>query len=290
MSKKPDSGSGTPSLGKPKNHQILTMQDMVDAVDRSTAPMRKIADAVNQSTAPMRKIADAVNQSTAPMRKIADAVNQNTAPMNAVFDVFSKSLDAARNSAGNLPPNLSLISKMADETAKQFNSKVQATTVSLKNSPAKSFAEQQAEAISRSVGLLKERHVRVKDQATLVDQRIQKFEEWVATIPGRVETELTLPDPAGDERVEILLRLERSGKKWTVEYSYIFNDDYDALTFKPLVEAGIRLKVGMLPQLPRLIESMVESQDQLSKDIDEATKEFDNFAALTMRLPNKEGH
>ena len=146
----------------------------------------------------------------------------------------------------------------------------------------------QSDPVQQALSALADRHDRVKSLSDSLTERIQQFEEWIGTLPGRVPTTIALPDPDRNDEYEIAIGLERAGKKWLVNYAYIFHGDYEGVELKPLSEAGVKTKALVLPLLPKLIEAMVGSQERLAEQIEEANKEFDAFA-LRMKLPARKG-
>jgi hypothetical protein len=269
MAKKPDTGSGAPIQDAPKTPNNTTSQ----------TPQAKPTGHVEQEPKPgtLGGSAGALYGTSYEdyKRFLQNAAAQSVGTLGQgrlskfSFEDYQRMVTAAGPTPGSL---MELAAKLYPPV------------------PEKSSAQAQADLVLDSVWLLKERHSRIKSQTALVDQRIHQFEDWVATVPGRVETEIWVDDPDAGDVPAVSLHLDRVGKKWVVNYSVSWNGEYDASDRRPLTEAGIRFKVSMLSQLPKLIESMVDSQDKLSRDIEKATKQFDEFAALTMRpAVSKEG-
>lgn len=148
--------------------------------------------------------------------------------------------------------------------------------------------QRELESVVKAVEVLRDRHATVKRLTDELTNRIRRFEKWLSKLPGRVETLITMPDPDGDDDFQVALRALRSGKTWVVEYAYVFQNDWDSLTWSLLGDAGVRLKVHAVSQLPRLIDEMVDSQECLVRDIGKAALRFDDFA-LRVGMPDTEG-
>jgi hypothetical protein len=148
---------------------------------------------------------------------------------------------------------------------------------------------EQPERVLESVGKLKAKHGLVKEKSTEATECIKRFEEWVAMLPGRVETSVSVPDPDDDDYT-LQLSIAREGKRWVVRYLYvpdIISENWDH-TPSNLADASVIVKLAALPHLPRLVESMVESQDTLVNKLVKATSAFNTFAA-SVGIPTKAG-
>ena len=121
---------------------------------------------------------------------------------------------------------------------------------------------------------------KVHELATGLSNRIQSFERWINTIPGRVETTLFLDALDGDGEWSFLIRLHRSGKRWIVSHGHwspIFMDGEDP-EWQPVTEASIETKMAVVRALPKLLEKLAETQRDMAKQIEAAQAEFDGFA------------
>lgn len=133
--------------------------------------------------------------------------------------------------------------------------------------------DEMAKAIQR----LADQRASVGTQAERLNACIQRFESWIAQVPGRVETVVYLSDPHSDGGHAV--RISRDGKQWHISVSWYFEGDDDrALDWKPLREVGIELKLLVLPNLPKLVVAMADSQEQLKSKIDAVASGFEKFA------------
>lgn len=142
--------------------------------------------------------------------------------------------------------------------------------------------------LDQALSELKTRHDEIKAQTEALNQRITRFQDWISTLPGRAETCIWAPAPDAPPEVELAIQVERVGKLWQVQCAYVHEDECGSTNWTPLLEAGVRVKAAVLPLLPKLVESMVRSQQSLVQDIARATWEFDRFAEK-VRMPMKEG-
>ncbi len=139
-----------------------------------------------------------------------------------------------------------------------------------------------AEATKLATQKLADERANVKTQTERLNACIERFESWVTSIPGRVESTIHLPDPtpeAADPRdFELVVRVARDGKEWRVTWGYWELGDDDPILWKPLREASVEIKLYVIPKLPSLILEMAEQQDRLKARIDAVATSFESFA------------
>src|SRR5688572_1139496 len=80
---------------------------------------------------------------------------------------------------------------------------------------------QMPERIRAATKRLADQQANVKAQAERLNACIERFEAWVAEMPGRVETSIAIPDPPpshedGAPEYALYVRIARDGKRWPV--------------------------------------------------------------------------
>jgi hypothetical protein len=124
---------------------------------------------------------------------------------------------------------------------------------------------------------IKEGASEVRSAGDALNARIRAFEEWVAKLPGRVETTCTISSDADGENSTIL-NLKREGKEWTL-YRYEWNEQMEhASDYKPLRDASVLEKAFAVSQLPKVLTEMVTAQKSMVEQAQRSTREFDTFA------------
>lgn len=128
----------------------------------------------------------------------------------------------------------------------------------------------------------------VRTSANELSKRIEKFQEFLGKLPGRVETEFygSHPDattPYEDSQLSLVLRLHREGKSWILSYGsfheQFHNDPDESVTFAPLMDAPLRIKIAAVKIFPNMLAAIEKSQDKLVSEIQYAVSQFDIFAA-----------
>lgn len=115
--------------------------------------------------------------------------------------------------------------------------------------------------------------------ATELSNRIEQFETWLNSLPGRVETDYWGNDPDGDP-CSMGLRLHRAGKKWIISYAY-FSDEFDDpgdIEWSPLASSSVEIKAAGIQFFPRLLEAIAEKQQATVAKLKKTQEEFDVFA------------
>lgn len=136
----------------------------------------------------------------------------------------------------------------------------------------------------KATRLLADRRADVSAQAERMNACIERFESWVAAMPGRVQATISLapPEPNHPEDPRdwaLLVRITRDGKDWPVSWGYWEIGDQDAgVNWKPLRESSIDIKLYLIPELPKLIVEMAVQQERLKSKIDEVATGFQEFA------------
>lgn len=129
---------------------------------------------------------------------------------------------------------------------------------------------------------------RVNQLATELSQRIVAFEDWLNQLPGKVETFywITVFDEIPPHKYEFGLHFDRSGKRWTLSYTYQCDQDTREIKWEPLSEASVETKLSAIEHFPQFLIEITEAQDALAKKLEKAHSEFDAFAdaiGLTQR-------
>lgn len=154
------------------------------------------------------------------------------------------------------------------------------------------MAEQSPSAPAQVLQKIEYGSHRVKELATELSSRVIAFEEWLNHLPGKVETTCWEQWPK-DSTVETVfgLCLGRSGKSWVLKYDFLRPqyDDPSDLSWTPLTEASVEIKLFALKQFPKLLEAIVKAQEKVVREIEEAHFGFDAFADAIGLPKRKEG-
>ncbi len=126
-----------------------------------------------------------------------------------------------------------------------------------------------------------------------LNDRIQKLESWLAELPGRVETKVTIPDPDDPENYKFSLRLKRS--TWALHYQYLERTTTPQGILWPTTNdwravrsAGLDAKMATVEAFPALLARMQEAQENLVARLREANTKFDRHADA-VGLTHEEG-
>ncbi len=133
----------------------------------------------------------------------------------------------------------------------------------------------------------------VRGAATALTQRIEMFENYLSKVKGRVETMCFGLHPNAETEEEsaelmLCLKFHRVDKAWIISWAD-FHQQYHSenpMSFSPLVDAPVKIKLAAIPMFSDLLESIAKSQDRLVEQITKGTQSFDAFAET---LPNLEG-
>lgn len=151
-----------------------------------------------------------------------------------------------------------------------------------------SFVDETLKATKR----LADQRASLSIQAERLNRCIERFESWIAVIPGRVETSIHLPDPDPVPEdpfdIALVLRVARDGKQWPISFGWWEAGDDEAIGWKPLREASLDIKLYVIPKLPGLIVEMAIQQERLRSKIEEVAASFEEFAS-NVGMP-KEGN
>lgn len=140
----------------------------------------------------------------------------------------------------------------------------------------------QADAVRDAAERLAREQSALSAQTDRLNACIVRFEAWIGSLPGRVETTLGLPDPTPEENppgleCELLVRLRREGKDWQLVWAFVELGDESSVNWKPLREAGVDIKLYVIPQLPKLVTRMADSQEELKRRVDAVASSFEEF-------------
>ena len=136
----------------------------------------------------------------------------------------------------------------------------------------------------------------LRDAAETLTERITWFEEYLAKLPGRVETDYYGPHPDAETAQEeaemsLVLKLHRTGKIWSLSYGSHhegWNDNPEnAVEFKPLVEAPLKFKIAAVKLFPNVLAAIEKSQDKLVAETKKAVTEVDKFTDSLPRLKER---
>lgn len=137
----------------------------------------------------------------------------------------------------------------------------------------------------------------VRTAATALSERIEEFQEYVTRLPGRVEAVVYGDHPdamSPDEHalLSLVLRFHREGKAWMLSYGThheeVNNDPDNPVKYQPLTDAPLRIKLAAVKMFPAMLSAVEKSQDDLVKEIESATAEYDAFAQA-LKIKPKEG-
>lgn len=128
----------------------------------------------------------------------------------------------------------------------------------------------------------------VHDAATALTERIRQFEAFLCDLPGRVEA-LVVADHSDKGGPKLHLRFHGKGKNWALDYALNAapNDKNQALEYKPLIDAPLRIKIEAVQYLPDILKGVQTGQQELYREIVNASATFD--AAFPMLRQGKEG-
>lgn len=116
--------------------------------------------------------------------------------------------------------------------------------------------------------------------ATLLTERVVKFEQWLNKLPGKVPASVYEADDDEGE-FYFVLSLQRDGKQWALRYwSEHASSDQIMGSANDLRDANIETKIRALALFPQLLGAIRDSQIQYVERSAAAAKEFDNFAAV----------
>jgi len=130
---------------------------------------------------------------------------------------------------------------------------------------------------------------RVRQAAAELTKRIEHFQEWLGSVPGRVETDYFGPHPDAKTDEDgafrsLVIRLHRDGKKWILSFAHFderhTHEEWGAFSeFKPLADAPLKIKMAAVKHFPNILAAIEKSQVQLVNELNAATSEYDAFAA-----------
>jgi hypothetical protein len=138
---------------------------------------------------------------------------------------------------------------------------------------------------SEILGAISEKARQVKEAAVLLTDNIEVIQTYLASIKGRTETACSgvHPDDINSER-SLTLKFHKDGSSWTISWARVVNDEDIPFTFKPLLQAPLRIKVAAARMLPDLIEFIEDQQDKLLNEVNEAANTLDAFYKKLPRI------
>ena len=141
---------------------------------------------------------------------------------------------------------------------------------------------------------IQDQAARVRGAADEITNRIAKFQTYLGSLKGRVDTTHFGTHPDHDlydhqDEVELAVRLHRQEKTWLLSWGN-YHPAYDdrPISWQPLTEAPLKIKIAAVRMFPDLLEAIEKSQIRLAEEIEEATSEFGAFAK-TLTKNGKEG-
>lgn len=126
---------------------------------------------------------------------------------------------------------------------------------------------------------------RVSHAATAFSKRIEKIEDWLSSLKGKVPAEVWI-DADPDSDVQLGLRFGRDGREWSLFCAWQHAGDEAPAEWSRLREASIETKLTATELLPMLVRQMTIAQDELIGRIGECASDLDKLAA---ELAKKEG-
>lgn len=120
-------------------------------------------------------------------------------------------------------------------------------------------------------------HDAITSAADALTKRLLAFQSLISKVRGRVEA--TVYEELKDSPEMFLgLRLAREAKEWVLKYSVSQLEEEDPdISWMPISEASVKLKINLVGLFPRLLLSIVESQAELRKQLDGAVASVDEL-------------
>jgi hypothetical protein len=124
---------------------------------------------------------------------------------------------------------------------------------------------------------------------------IEDFANYLASLPGKVETVLWIADECDANLPEelisgYLVKFHREGKRWTLSFDHTRAIDEGPPEYRPLVEAPLNAKLRIIEKFPDFLVKMEASQDELLEKIRSTDSRFREFlSGLATRTPKQEG-
>jgi hypothetical protein len=140
---------------------------------------------------------------------------------------------------------------------------------------------------SEVIRSISEKAARVREAATAVTKRIERFQALLAELPGRIETDFYGDHP--DAKAEdaglyyLVLRLHRKGKDWALLWD-TYHENYANMPdwredFQPLVDAPLKIKMAAVKLFAQFLEAIETSQDKMTEQLTATVAEYDKFEA-----------
>jgi hypothetical protein len=135
------------------------------------------------------------------------------------------------------------------------------------------------------IAAIDQKAVRVREAADALTQRITDFEAYLASLRGKVECYAFGDHPDADEHdnrdLELGLWFHRVGKAWIISVcDYTMQmEAMVGLSWQPLKDASLKIKIGAVKAFPVLLEAIEQRQDSLITELEKVAKEYDVFAA-----------
>ncbi len=133
---------------------------------------------------------------------------------------------------------------------------------------------------------LKAKGATVRETATALTERIQKFQEFLSHLKGRTETRIYGPHPDGgdDGILSYCYWFHKEGNDWLISCAE-HHEDYHGghghpLEWSPLVDASIKVKIAAAPVLVDFLDSMESAQDKTISKLQAACNQLDQQLRL----------
>jgi hypothetical protein len=153
------------------------------------------------------------------------------------------------------------------------------------------MSESESPSIPDALSAIEAGSKTVNRAATELSGRIKLFEDWLNTLPGRVDTTVWVRDGQTEEgECFFLLRLHREGKRWVLSHGHYQqgmgpeDENWDRLT-----EASLETKLQAIEQFPALLRQIKKSQASLVERIEKANAVFDEFGR-SIGVAKREGN
>lgn len=131
---------------------------------------------------------------------------------------------------------------------------------------------------------LKEGSLGIKLLSALIDQSLERAQEWFAGLDGRVETEVSIDDPFPDPDLEQygdqVFELRLSRPKWLLEgrFSLVGALENRSDEWEPVLTGNMEMKMAALHALPALYAGMQDSQSTYLEQLRQAINKYEDFA------------
>ncbi len=145
--------------------------------------------------------------------------------------------------------------------------------------PAQSSDQDPPSDPQRIVSEIEAASKRVSEKSTTLSKRILAFENWLNSLPGRVETSFWDPIAVENDAARIFgLFLTRSGKQWALLYAYHNEINPNTPNWSPLADASVDTKLRAMRSFPKFLRAIRKTQEKREAEIEAVATDFDEFA------------